>query len=137
VAHFSFKLTKALIQEMVMATSPVLHDDGREIGPVATGILFENERVRIWDMSLKPGESTALHRHEFDYVQIELEGDKISGLIEPGAGGTYRESFEIDVNPGQWFWVDRGGFETAKNTGQKPYRGILIELKEPRLGERA
>ncbi|MGH6617337.1 hypothetical protein [Sphingomonas sp.] len=120
-----------------MATTPEITSDGREVGPVATGVLFENDRVRIWDMSLAPGEATALHRHALDYVQIELEGDKISGLIEEGAGGTYRQTFEMDVTPGQWFWVDRGGFETAKNTGEKPYRGILIELKEPRLGERA
>ena len=110
--------------------------DGREVGPIATRVLFENDRVRIWEMNLAPGESTALHRHELDYVQVEIEGDKISGLIEPGAGGTYRKSFEMDVNPGAYFWVERGGFETAKNTGQKYYRGILIELKEPRLGER-
>jgi hypothetical protein len=113
------------------------HPDNREVGPIATEILFENERVRIWAMNLAPGESTALHKHALDYVQVEIEGDKISGLIEPGAGGTYRESFEMDVKPGAHFWVERGGFETAKNTGRKPYRGILIELKEPRLSERS
>ena len=120
-----------------MVSVPEKRADDREIGPIATRVLFENERVRIWEMNLAPGESTALHRHELDYVQVEIEGDKISGLIEPGAGGTYRESFELDVKSGTHFWVDRGGFETAKNTGKKPYRGILIELKEPRLNERS
>lgn len=119
-----------------MGDAPSFHEDGREIGPKATAILFENDRVRIWDMTLKPGEATALHKHDLDYVQVELEGDKISGLIEPGAGGTYQETFEMDVTPGRHFWVERGGFETAKNTGKKLYRGILIELKEPRLNER-
>jgi hypothetical protein len=118
------------------AQAKVLHDDGREIGPVATKLLLENDRVRIWEMALAPGESTALHRHELDYVQVEVAGDKISGIIEPTAGGTYRKSFELDVRPGAHFWVERGGFETAKNTGNVPYLGILIELKEPRLNER-
>jgi beta-alanine degradation protein BauB len=120
-----------------MASAVEVLPDGREIGPVATRVLFENERVRIWEMKLAPGESTALHRHALDYVQVEIAGDKISGLIEPGAGGTYRETFEMDVKPGAHFWVERGGFETAKNTGKKPYHGVLIELKEPRLNERS
>lgn len=37
---------------------------------VGTQLLFENERVRVWDLRLAPGESTGLHRHEHDYLYI-------------------------------------------------------------------
>ena len=37
---------------------------------------------------------------------------------------------EGDVQYGNVFWTERGGVETAKNTGKKPYREILVELKE-------
>ncbi len=104
--------------------------DGRPVGDVATRVLLENDRVRVWELALAPGEATALHRHHLDYVQVEVAGDKLKGIIEPGAGGTYRQDIEVDVAPGRVFWVDRGGFETAKNIGKEPYLGILIELKD-------
>jgi len=104
--------------------------DGREFGPVANRVILENDRVRIWELELEPGEQTALHKHHLDYVQVEIEGDKIKGLIEPDASGTYTKDIEVDVEPGRVFWVQRGGVEIAKNTGEKYYRGILIELKD-------
>jgi beta-alanine degradation protein BauB len=104
--------------------------DTREFHDVATEVLFENDRVRIWNMVLPPGGETGLHKHELDYIQIEIEGDLIAGAPEADAGGTYQEYTEIEVEPGRHFYVERGGVENAKNIGKKNYRGILIELKD-------
>ena len=30
---------------------------------VGTGLLFENEQIRVWDITLAPGERLPLHRH--------------------------------------------------------------------------
>ena len=35
---------------------------------IGTKLLFENDRVRVWDLALAPGESTGMHRHENDYI---------------------------------------------------------------------
>ena len=35
-----------------------------------------------------------------------------------------------DVAPGNVIFIERGGIETAKNTGQRRYREILVELKD-------
>jgi beta-alanine degradation protein BauB len=34
---------------------------------VGTRLLFENERIRVWDITLEPGESLPLHRHRTTY----------------------------------------------------------------------
>ncbi len=103
----------------------------RQLGDVATSKLFENDRVRVWEMALKPGESSDVHEHTLDYVLIQLNGDKIAGIFEPDTHGGYPPgTVEGDVSPGNVIYIERGGIETAKNTGHEPYREILIELKD-------
>jgi len=43
---------------------------------VGSRVLFENERVRIWEFKLEPGETGNLHRHENDYILVQIEGDR-------------------------------------------------------------
>ena len=101
----------------------------RVLGNVATRLLLENERVRIWEMDLAPGEQSATHRHEHDYVLVQIDGDRIAARFEPDTGGTYRDYVEGEVEPGKTRFIARGGIETAINVGARRYREILIELK--------
>ena len=103
----------------------------RKLGDVATRKVFENDRVRVWEMDLAPGASSDLHEHELDYVLVQLEGDKIAGIFEEDTHGEYPPgTVEGDVSYGNVFWTRRGSIETARNTGKKPYREILVELKD-------
>jgi quercetin dioxygenase-like cupin family protein len=34
---------------------------------VGTRLLFENERIRVWDVTLEPGERLPFHRHRTSY----------------------------------------------------------------------
>jgi hypothetical protein len=101
----------------------------RTLGPVGTRLLFENERVRIWEMDLAPGARSATHRHDLDYVLVQIDGDRIAATPEPDTGGAFRDYVEGDVEPGKTRYIRRGGIETAINVGQRRYREILIELK--------
>jgi hypothetical protein len=101
----------------------------RILGDVATRLLHENERVRIWEMDLAPGEQSATHRHAHDYVLVQIEGDRIAARFEPDTAGTYRDYVEGMVEPGKTRFIARGGIETAINVGTRRYREILIELK--------
>ena len=101
----------------------------RILGNVATRLLLENDRVRIWEMDLAPGARSATHRHEVDYVLVQIEGDRIAAMPEPDSGGAYTEYIEADVVPGKARYIRRGGIETAINIGRRRYREILIELK--------
>jgi hypothetical protein len=101
----------------------------RTLGPVATKLLFENDRVRVWEMNLAPGERSSTHRHELDYVLVQLEGDRIAADFEPDSAGAYQGHVEGTVEPGKTRFIARGGIETAVNVGARRYREILIELK--------
>ena len=102
----------------------------RVLGPIGTEVVFENDRVRVWEMRLAPGEDSAVHRHELDYLLVQIDGDTIAGIPEPDTGGHYKDYIEGKVEPGTAVFIERGGIETARNVGDKPYHEILIELKD-------
>jgi hypothetical protein len=102
----------------------------RTLGGVGTAVLFENDRVRVWEMRLEPGQDSDVHQHDLDYLLVQIDGDRIAGVPEPDTKGAYDEYVEADVVPGNAIYIDRGGIETARNVGQKPYYEILIELKD-------
>ena len=102
----------------------------RVFGDVATKLLMENDRVKIWEMRLDPGERSDLHRHNHDYVLVQVSGDKIAGDFEPDTAGEFSGLVEGDVIPGQPMYITKGGIEAAVNTGSEPYYEILIELKD-------
>jgi hypothetical protein len=102
----------------------------RKLGGIATRVLLENDRVKIWEMDLAPGEESDIHEHTMDYILVVLEGDKIAGVPQDDSAGLYNQYVEVDVNPGDYFWIEKGGIETARNIGKKRYREIAIELKD-------
>ena len=93
-------------------------------GTVASDVIFEDERVRVWEMTLQPGEASALHHHEHDYYLAILSGDLIAGVS--------REDFTIFRIPesGNTVGVSHGGTEWAFNIGTQTYREVLFELKD-------
>ena len=102
----------------------------RRLGPIANRVLFENERVRIWELRMPPGQQGPVHRHELDHILVQIDGDRMAVVPEPDTQGPYREYLEADVIPGQFFYVTRGGVETARNVGERTYHELIIELKD-------
>jgi len=101
----------------------------RVLGNVGTKIVLENDRVRVWELDLQPGEKSAVHRHDLDYLLVQIEGDRIAAQPEPDSGGKYKDYIEAQVTPGKVTYIARGGIETAVNVGRRRYRELLIELK--------
>ena len=93
------------------------------LGDVATQLLFENDRVKVWQMELAPGESSPFHEHKLPYVLCIVEGDTVDADFPNG------KSLRIPVRPGQVFFVEPGSVETAVNRSQTRFREFLIELK--------
>ncbi|HZR84875.1 MAG TPA: cupin [Candidatus Binatia bacterium] len=96
------------------------------LGPVATRVVVDNDRVRIWEMELAPGEASSLHRHDLDYMVILLDGDHIAAVPGPGSARGPRVA---DVTPGRVAYLRGGESEWAVNVGDRHYRELLIELK--------
>jgi hypothetical protein len=97
-----------------------------ECGDVATKMLYENDRVRIWEMNLASGGASDFHKHDLDYVIVQLAGDRVVGIPKPESG---QDVLDGPVKAGRARFVPKGGEEWALNVGNEPYREILIELK--------
>ena len=102
----------------------------RSFGGVGNKLVYENDRVRVWELRLEPGQASPVHKHDLDHVLIQIAGDKIALAPEPDTASRYKDYMEADVLPGEVAFVRRGGIEVAKNIGAQQYREIIIELKE-------
>lgn len=106
--------------------------DERKFGEIGTKLLFENERTRVWEMRLEPGEATDLHQHHNDYVMIQISGDKMAADFEPDSedewGGAELGRVEGDVANGQVLFARKGGKERAINNGNEPFYEIVVEF---------
>ena len=76
--------------------SPELRDEleSHTANPlVGTRLLLENERTRIWEIRLAPGERLAFHRYVLDYFWTCVsEGEAVS---HDGEGNTKGRRFEV------------------------------------------
>ena len=87
-------------------------------------LLRETDRVAVWQTTLEPGDSLAEHDHKVGYVIVVLEGDRIT-VQEQG-----EESRAMDVFPGEVLVGGPSPFHSVVNSGQTPYREIMVELKD-------
>ena len=96
--------------------------EGTVSDDVGSKLLFENDRVRVWDLRLEPGQSTGLHRHTEDYLYVVIGGGALKG-----SGGEPTEMADGHVAfreiPGE-------EIHEAVNAGDKPWRNIIVELKD-------
>jgi beta-alanine degradation protein BauB len=97
-----------------------------ELGNIGTELLFENQKIRVWQMLLAPGESSPLHRHLHDYVWVDLTptSTETLGPFSPTLL-THHDGFV------QYNVVGRGGrtYDSGiKNAGTTTVRQIVIEF---------
>src|SRR4051812_665874 len=97
---------------------------------VGTKLLFENDRVRVWEMCLAPGERSTNHEHALDYVIVQVDGDRIAVDPDPKTVGDYKDYLEVDVKRGFALYLEKGGIEAAVNPGKKTYYEIMVEFKK-------
>lgn len=102
----------------------------RSLGDVGTKLLLENDRVRVWQVRLDPGQQGDVHKHHLDHLLVQVAGDRIAVIPEPDTEGPFRQYLEADVIPGAVVEVTRGGVESARNVGNLPYLEVVIELKD-------
>ena len=98
------------------------------LGQVADRILFEDDKVRIWDMRLEPGEMSDLHRHDLDYYLVMLQGDLIGGIPPKDSG---QDCYVAKLpEGGQTVFVPAGDTEWAYNCGRETFYELMVELKK-------
>ena len=93
---------------------------------VGTTVWFENDRIRVWEILLQPGERGAFHSHVTNYFWTVVEGSR--GL-QRFADGTF---VVRDYLVGETKYLEHTP-ETAlihdlENVGDSPLRFVTVEL---------
>jgi beta-alanine degradation protein BauB len=85
-------------------------------------LIFENERVKVWEFTLQPGETIEAHQHDHDYFFYPLEGGTLEVTRESGVT-------RATLEEGKVYYRKGGDTHAAKNVDGKRYHEILVELK--------
>ena len=105
--------------------------DDAKLGPIATKVLYEDERVRVWDQLIEPGQTTGPHHHALPYALVTVEGAPLDVLPVEGFPMNHgSEKLSIELPDRTASVLDAGSYEEAINTGDRPYRAILVEFKQ-------
>jgi len=114
---------------------------------VGSKVVFEDDRVKIWEFHLAPGEQTPVHTHELDYVFYVIDGSTLEVFDAEGQFVMPLEFANGDVLPlrleGDELVVVGNealrvpATHSARNAGEALYREVLIETKPPGPGDRA
>ena len=94
------------------------------LGEIATEVLFENDRVKIWNLVVDPGEASDWHLHGRDYVTVVVEGGGLTVEYEDGSGE------KTSTKVGSWtYFGDHSVHRVINNTSNR-HKNVLIELKD-------
>ena len=97
--------------------------DALTAAPGAYGLLLENERVRVLELTLKPGQRAPMHQHPHDHVVYVLSSARFK-LSFPGG-----EDAIFDLKAGQTLWIEAGPHET-ENLGTTEGHNLVVEIKK-------
>jgi quercetin dioxygenase-like cupin family protein len=89
---------------------------------VGTRLIFENERVRVWEFTLQSGESIEAHHHDHDYFFYPIEG----GTLEVTR---VSDITRLTLKAGEVYFRKGGDTHAAKNVDDHRYHEVLVELK--------
>ena len=100
--------------------------EGTQNLQIGTHMLFENERLRIWEIFLAPGEELPFHCHRNTYLWIALESGMSFTALPSGETWTWEhtrgEVQFAEVPP------DEALVHNLKNVGPSPLRFATVEL---------
>lgn len=109
-----------------------------ELGPIATKLLYEDERVRIWDQLIEPGATTGPHHHALPYALVTVEGTELEVRPVPGypvlhtppeAPEDGAGAITVALEDRTTQILPEGSVEEAINRSDRAYRAVLVEFK--------
>ncbi|MGY4920386.1 hypothetical protein ACWD9K_35270 [Streptomyces sp. 900116325] len=91
-------------------------------------LLLEDDRTRVWEIRLTPGERVAVHRHVLDYFWTALTDGQSLQHTHDGTTRTVNyhsgETRAYTFGPGEYLLHD------LQNTGDNDLAFITVELKQ-------
>lgn len=106
----------------VFAIAAARTQDPLSVDPSIYNLKMNNERVRVFIVKFKPGQSIAVHKHP-DHVVHAIEGGKI--MIHPVG----KDPVTMDVPSGATVFIPAES-HSAKNVGTTNMRLLVVELKD-------
>jgi hypothetical protein len=101
------------------------------LGPIATRVLYEDARVRVWEQVIEPAGTTGPHEHELPYALVTVEGTSLDVIPVPGYPALHgTDTISVDMEDETAAVLPAGSIEEALNTGDRTYRAILVEFKK-------
>jgi quercetin dioxygenase-like cupin family protein len=94
---------------------------------IGTELLFENDRIRVWQMILQPGQESPHHRHESDYVFVYTTPSRMTAFLE----GQEPSTSDFEAGYVQYTEVGQGTTHHIRNDATTEHRQILVEFKGP------
>jgi quercetin dioxygenase-like cupin family protein len=91
------------------------------VAPDVYRVLFENERVRLLDIRLKPGGKSPLHLHP-SFVAYNLTDCEVRFILSNG------ETEDVKLKAGEAFWSEAVA-HSVENIGKTECRALNFELK--------
>ena len=92
--------------------------------PIVRTSVFENERVRAFEVTLEPGQSTSMHTHALPGLAIALTPGDLE-VITQGKNKPDR----LNLPLGDLRWRAGAVTHTIKNVGKSRFEAVDIELK--------
>ena len=98
--------------------------DPLEVAPDMYKLKFENERVRVMEVTFQPGQAIAAHSHPDHFAVVE-EGGQMKITKDDGT------VTDADLKVGDVVWME-AQTHSGVNTGTTVVRLLVTELKEPK-----
>jgi hypothetical protein len=95
-------------------------------------MILDNAVGTAWDVTWTPGKPTLMHRHKFDYVDVELTDSTVEVTAQDGSRRTSA------LATGRSYFFSRGTTHIEEVPGTSPVRhAIVIDLKDLKTPESA
>ena len=93
---------------------------------VGTTVWFENERIRVWEILLQPGERGAFHSHVTNYFWTVVEGSR--GLQRFADGTFIVRDYLVGETKYLEHTPDTALIHDLENVGDTTLRFVTVEL---------
>jgi mannose-6-phosphate isomerase-like protein (cupin superfamily) len=110
------------ISVLLFYSNTVIAQDAAKVAPDKVKVLLDNDKVRVLDFKVKPGEETGMHSHPNHVTYFLVDGKMLTTMPDG-------KSSEKDVKAGDTFWSE-GVTHNNKNMGKTEAHAIVIELKD-------
>ncbi|MBI2763705.1 MAG: hypothetical protein HYX54_08170 [Chloroflexi bacterium] len=104
--------------------------DGPTAAPDHHRVLWENDRVRVLETTISPGDTTPLHTHRAATVMYVVSGTSFIRRDPDGVVMLDTRAMNPPFVMPRVLWSEGNGAHTLENAGADPLIVIGVELKD-------